>query len=140
MATVTDYEKLTVRQRRQRYFNETFKRLKVSELDRNILTIAELCREYQVTRAAVYKWIYKYSPMRKREVRQVIEPESETRKVLLLKQEVSELQRVIGEKQLKVDFLEKMFELAEKEYGPDFKKKLTGRPSFGTGQTKNSTT
>ncbi len=139
MTTVNGYQKLTVRERQQRYFNETFKRLKVSELDRNILTIAELCKEHQVTRAAVYKWIYKYSPMRKREVRQVIEPESETKKVLLLKQEVSELQRVIGEKQLKLDFLEKMFELAEKEYGPDFKKKLAGRPSSGTGQTKNGT-
>ena len=137
MATVMAYEKLTTRERRQRYFNETFKRSKVDELDRNILTIAELCREYQVTRAAVYKWIYKYSPMRKREVRQVIEPESETRKVLLLKQEVSELHRVIGEKQLKMDFQEKMFELAEKEYGPDFKKKLADRLSSGTGQTKN---
>jgi hypothetical protein len=75
--------------------------------------------------------------MRKRENRQVIEPESETRKVLLLKQEVSELQRVIGEKQLKMDFLEKMIELAEKEYGFDIKKKFTVKPSSGTGQKKS---
>lgn len=139
MATVSEYERLTVRQRQQRYFNESFKRLKVSEIDRNILSIAELCKEYQVSRAAVYKWIYKYSQMRKREIKQVIEPESETRKVLLLTQEVRELQRIIGEKQLKMDFLEKMIELAEKEYGLDIKKKYTAKPSCGIGQTKNST-
>lgn len=139
MATVSEYERLTVRQRRNRFFNETFKRLKVSEIDRNILSVAELCREYQVSRAAVYKWIYKYSHMRKREIRQVIEPESETRKVLVLTQEVRELQRIIGEKQLKMDFLEKIIELAEEEYGLDIKKKFTAKGSSGTGPTENNT-
>jgi transposase len=137
MATISDYEKSTVSERQNRFFNETFKRSKVSEIERNLLTIAELCKEHQVTRSAVYKWIYKYSLMRKREHKQIVEPESETRKVILLKQEVGELQRVIGEKQLKLDFLEKMIELAEKEYGLDFKKKFIGKPSSGTGQTKN---
>jgi transposase len=136
MATLSEYEKLTVQERQKRFFNESFKRSKVSEIERNILSIAELCKEYQVSRSSVYKWIYKYSLMRKRENKQVIEPESETRKVLLLKQEVSELQRVIGEKQLKMDFLEKMIDLAEREYGLDFKKKFITRPSSGTGQRK----
>ena len=138
MATMSDYEKLTKGERQNRFFNEDFKRVKVSEIERNILSIAELCREHQVTRSAVYKWIYKYSLMRKREHKQVIEPESETRKELLLKQEVSELQRVIGQKQLRMDFLEKVIELAEKEYGLDIKKKFTTRPSAGIGQTGSS--
>ena len=110
MATVNEYLKSSSKERQSRFFSESFKQLKVSEIDRNILSIAELCREYQVTRAAVYKWLHKYSQMRKKAVRQVIEAESDTRKVLLLKQEVAELQRVIGEKQLKMDFLEKMIE------------------------------
>jgi transposase-like protein len=139
MATISDYEKLTIKERQNRFFNETFKRTKVSEIDRNILSIAELCKEHQVSRSAVYKWIYKYSVMRKQESKLVLEPESETRKVLLLKQEVSELQRVIGKKQLKMDFLEKVIELAEKEYGFDIKKKFTGKPSSGTGQIEKST-
>lgn len=125
MATIENYEKLSIRERQHRFFNESFKRAKVSEIERNILSVSELCREYQLSRSAVYKWIYKYSQMRKRENRQIVEPESETRKVLLLKQEVSELQRVIGEKQLKLDFLEKMITLAEEEYGVDIKKKFT---------------
>lgn len=139
MATISDYEKLTIKERQNRFFNETFKRTKVSEIDRNILSIAELCREHQISRTAVYKWIYKYSVMRKQENKLVLEPDSETRKVILLKQEVSELQRVIGEKQLKMDFLEKVIEFAEKEYGFDIKKKFTGKPYSGTGQTGKST-
>lgn len=138
MATISEYQKSTIRERQKRFFNETFKRSKVSEIERNILSIAELCKEHEVSRSAVYKWIYKYSLMRKQENRQVIEPESETRKVLLLKQEVRELQRVIGEKQLKMDFLEKVIELAEKEYGLDIKKKFITKPSCGIGHTKNS--
>jgi transposase len=139
MATVNEYLKSSSKERQSRFFSESFKQLKVSEIDRNILSIAELCREYQVTRAAVYKWLHKYSQMRKKAVRQVIEAESDTRKVLLLKQEVAELQRVIGEKQLKMDFLEKMIELAEEEYGLDIKKKFSVKPCFGTGQTENNT-
>jgi transposase len=139
MATISNYEKSTTRERQKRFFNETFKKEKVSEIERNILSIAELCKEHQVSRSAVYKWIYKYSLMRKQENRQVVEPESETRKVLFLKQEVRELQRVIGEKQLKMDFLEKVIELAEKEYGLDIKKKFTTKRSFGTGQTGKGT-
>jgi len=127
MATISDYERLTVRERQNRFFSESFKRSKVSEIDRNILSVTELCREYQVSRSSVYKWIYKYSQMRKREHKQVIEPESETRKVMLLKEQASEMQRVIGEKQLKIDFLEKIIELAEQEYSIDIKKKFTGR-------------
>ena len=138
MATISGYQKSTVRERQNRFFNETFKRAKVSEIERNILSIAELCKEHQISRPAVYKWIYKYSLMRKRENKQVVEPESETRKVLLLKQEVSELQRVIGEKQVKMDFLEKVIELAEKEYGLDIKKKFIIKPSCGSGATKDS--
>ena len=138
MATISEYEKLTKQERQNRFFNEDFKRSKVSEIDRNILTIAELCKEHQVTRTAVYKWIYKYSQMRKQEHKQVIEPESETRKVLLLKQEVAELQRVVGEKQLKLDFLEKVIDLAEGEYGPDFKNKFITKPFYGTGPTERS--
>jgi hypothetical protein len=44
---------------------------------------------------------------------------------------------VIGEKQLKMDFLEKVIDLAEKEYGLDIKKKFTAKPFYGTGPTEN---
>ena len=133
MATIKEYEKLTVRERQNRYFDEDFKRKKVSELDRNLITIAELTRQYQVNRAAVYKWIYKYSAMRKRGLKQVVEAKSDSRKLLQMKEEIKELQRIIGEKQMKIDFQDKMISLAETAYKIDIKKKFSGQPSSGIG-------
>ena len=139
MANLRDYEKLTVKERMNRYFSEDFRRKKVSEIDRNITSIAEICREYQVTAAAVYKWIYRYSKMRKKGVKQVVESKSDTQKILALKEQIKELERVIGEKQVKLDFQEKMIEIAEKEYGVDIKKKSSGKRSSGTGSSGNPT-
>ena len=121
-----------------RYFSEDFRRKKVSEIDRNITSIAEICREYQVTASAVYKWIYRYSKMRKKGVKQVVESKSDTQKILALKEQIKELERVIGEKQVKLDFQEKMIEIAEKEYGVDIKKKPSGKRSSGTGSSGKS--
>ena len=135
MATIKEYEKLTVTERQNRYFDEDFKRKKVSELDRNLITISELSRQYQVNRAAVYKWIYKYSGMRKKGLRQVVEAKSDSRKLLQMKEEIKELQRIIGEKQMKIDFQDKMISLAETAYKIDIKKKFSGRPSSGIGSS-----
>ncbi len=65
MANLKDYEKLTVKERINRYFSEDFKRKKVSEIERNLSSVSEICREYQVSNTAVYKWMYQYSMMRK---------------------------------------------------------------------------
>lgn len=139
MANLKDYEKLTVRERNNRYFSEDFKRKKVSEIDRNLSSVAEICRQYQVSNTAVYKWIYQYSTMRKKGVKQVVEAKSDSQKILALKEQIKELERIVGEKQIKLDFQEKMIEIAEKEYGVDIKKKFSGKPSSGTGSSGTPT-
>lgn len=139
MANLKDYEKLTVKERINRYFSEDFRRKKVSEIERNLTSVSEVCREYQVTSAAVYKWIYRYSVMRKKGVKQVVEAKSDSRKIQALKEQVKELERIIGEKQVKLDFQEKMIEIAEKEYQIDIKKKFSGKRSSGTGPKDTST-
>lgn len=139
MATLREYEKLTVKERINRNFSEDFKRKKVSELDRNLVTVAELCREYQVSRTAIYKWVYKYSGMKRRGLKQVVEVKSDSRKLLQMREEIKELQRIIGEKQVKIDFQDKMIALAEAEYGVDIKKKVSGVRSSGTGSTEKTT-
>lgn len=126
---------MTVGERRNRYFSEDFKRKKVSEIDRNLVGIAEVCRTYQVSTTSVYRWIYKFSRMRKKEVKQVIEAKSDTKKIEDLRAQINELERIVGEKQIKLDFQEKMIELAEREYRVDIKKKFSGRQSSGTGST-----
>ncbi len=139
MATIKEYKKLSSQERQNRYFSDDFKKKKVHEIEQNISSIAEICREYQVTRSAVYKWIYKYSIMRKKGIKQIIEAKSDTLKMKLLKERLKELERIIGQKQLLIDFQQKVIELAEKEYKIDIKKKFGEKPFYGSGITESNT-
>lgn len=125
--------------RQNRYFSEEFKKKKVDELDKKLTTVAEVCREYEVTQTAVYKWIYKYSLMRKKGIKMVVETESDTAKIKALKEHIAQLEQLLGQKQFKIDFLEKQFELAQEQYGLDLKKKRSGTPCSGSGSTGENT-
>lgn len=131
--------KQTRQERQNRYFSESFKRAKVKEVEKGLIGISELAREYEVTRSAVYKWIYKYSRMRKRKERMVVENESDTKKLQLMKEKIRELERIIGQKQILIDFQQKVIELAEEEYKVDIKKKFGEKPSSGIGTNEGST-
>ena len=136
MATVEKYEQST-QARQSRYFSDGFKKQKVRDLEQNLCQIRDICKEYEVTRAAVYKWIYKFSAMRKKGVRQVVESESDTKKLLALRERLKELERIIGQKQLLIDFQEKVIEMAENEYHVDIKKKFGAKYYSGTGLTES---
>ena len=125
--------------RQNRYFSEEFKRKKVGELDRLVTSPAEICREYQVSRSSVYKWIYKYSVMRKKDVRTVVESKSDTARIQALKQHIAELEQLVGRQRFEIDFLNKQMQIASSDYGIDLKKKPSGKPSSGTGRTGKNT-
>lgn len=124
--------------RQNRYFSEEFKRQKVKDLERNLVTMPELCREYRVSRTSVYRWIYKFSGNRKKEERQIVERMSDTRKIKELQDRIKELERIVGQKQLLIDFKDKMIEIAEEMYQVDIKKKLSLPLSAGSGKTGKS--
>lgn len=121
--------------REYRYFSEEFKRQKVKDLEKNLVGIPELCKEYHVSRTSVYNWLYKYSKMVKKGERQIVERKSDTLKIQELRDRIKELERVVGQKQLLIEFQQKMIELAEETYEVDIKKKLSSKLSSGTGQT-----
>ena len=127
MANLREYEKLTVKERRNRHFSEEFKRKKVSEIERCVTSVSEISREYQVSRTAIYAWIRQYSRMRKKQERLVLESLSDTRKIAALKEKVKELERTVGQKQIQIEFFDMMIELAEDEYGIDIKKNAPRR-------------
>ena len=126
--------------RKVRHFSDEFKIKKVKEIEQNLSTIADIKREYGVSKSAIYNWIYKYSLHLKKGVRQVLEMESETLKTKRLREKVSELERIVGQKQLAIDFLDKMIEIGSEELGVDIKKKFSGRLSNGSGNTGTNTT
>ena len=128
----------SIDERRRRTFSEEFKQKKVREIEQKITTIAEVSREYEVRRNSVSKWLTRYSTNRMKAVRTIVESESDTRKMFDQQQKIAELERIIGQKQLLIDFQAKMMELTEQEYGIDIKKKFVKKPLSGTGSTENS--
>lgn len=138
MATI-EQVRSKVFHRLNRYFSVDFKKKKVEELDKRITTISEICKEYQLSKTAVYKWIYKYSLMKKKGVKMVVEAESDTVKIKALKQHISQLEQLLGQKEFELEFLQKQMEIASEQYGIDLKKKLSGKPSAGFGSTEPST-
>lgn len=124
-----------LRAKRNRYFSVDFKKKRVTELENNLVSISDICKTYHVSRTSVYKWVYKYSAMAKKQVKQVVEPKSDTHKIQFLEQKVRELERLIGQKQVLIEFQEKMIEIAEDTYGIDIKKKLGSKLPGGSGLT-----
>lgn len=139
MATLKKYREAKQTHRVQRYFSEDFKRKKVKEIEQNLATVNQVSKEYQVSTTAIYKWIYKYSALRQKGIKQVVEAKSDTVKITRLREELRGMEQVIGQKQIRIDFLEEVIELAEKEYGIDIKKKYSSTPLSASGQTGKRT-
>lgn len=111
-----------------RYFSNDFKQKRVRELESNLVSIADICKTYHVSRTSVYRWIYKYSSMAKKDVKQVVEAKSDTKKIQLLEERVKELERALGQKQMLIDIKDKMIEIAEETYDIDIKKNWLPKP------------
>lgn len=127
------------RTKRVRYFSTDFKRKRVQELENNLVTISDICKIHHVSRTSVYRWLYKYSNMAKKQVRQVVESKSDTKKIQLMESQIKELERIVGQKQILIDFQDKMIEIAEQTYEIDIKKKLGSKLSSGTGNPETNT-
>jgi transposase len=139
MAKLEDLKGTRATSRFHRYFSEDFKRKKVNELDKKITTIRDICREYEVSSTSVYKWIYKYSLMRKKGVKTVVEADSDTARIKALKDHIAALEQLLGKKQFEIAFLTKQLDITSELYGTDVKKKLSGKHSSGSGKTDTST-
>jgi transposase len=128
-----------LRSRQNRYFSEDIKKKIVRDLERNLTTVADIIKVYQVSRNSVYKWIFKYSSMAKRQHKQVVEPKSDTQRIKLLEERIKELERIVGQKQLLLEFSDKMIEIAEETYNIDIKKKVGSKLSSGSIITEKNT-
>lgn len=127
-----------INEKYNRHFSETFRREKVKEIEKGILTISVLCKLHSISRTTVYKWIYLYSGIEKG-VKTVIQMESEQQKTLYLQQRLGELERIVGQKQMEVDYLNKAFEILSKELGYDLKKKYEQQRLSGLEKTITAT-
>ncbi|MBP2834312.1 transposase, partial [Aquimarina sp. U1-2] len=69
--------------------------------------------------ASIYKWIYKYSTFNEKGFRVVEMKESSNKKMKDLEQRIKALEQVVGQKQIKIDYLEKMIDIAKDELDID---------------------
>ena len=116
------------RQRKdRRTFSSAFKREKVELLDKGQISVLELSKIYDVSRKAVYNWVHKYSRLPKGE-RLVVEKVTEEEKNIELLKRIGELERIIGKKQLELDFYKTTIEILNEEEGVDILKKYRPKP------------
>jgi transposase len=139
MSTDMKKEKQKLEIKQQRCFSEEFKKTKVKDLVEKRITIREICKLYDVSRSAVYKWLYRFSKDYQKKSIFVVQMESEAHKTMRLQQQVAELERAVGQKQLEIDFLNKLIEIGSGELGFDLKKNFSPKPSNGIGSTGKNT-
>ena len=109
--------------RQFRYFSSELKQKLVKDIEKNLITKAEISREYQVSRSAIAKWVHRYSIHMKKGIKMVVESKSDAKKIIEIKSRLKEAEQLLGQKQITIEFLEKMIELASEEFGTDIKKK-----------------
>lgn len=117
-----------------RIFSEEFRKERVKEYEKGEFTVKELSRLFSIKEGVIYRWIYKYSAYNKRGIKVVEMSESSSKKVKDLQKRIRELEQIVGQKQLNIDFLEKMIEIAKEQYGVDIKKKSGTQPLSGLDQ------
>jgi transposase len=117
----------------QRQFSEELKLKVVKDIETGKATIAQVCREFSVSNVSVYKWLNKYSQFHKRGAKIIVELKSEAYRSKELEKKVQDLEAALGRKQLEVEFLNKLIELASDDLGVDIKKKHYTQPSTGLG-------
>jgi len=129
---------LEIKSKYVRTFSEAFKRQRVKDLSSGLIKMTEVCKMYKVSRTSVYKWIYLYSDIQKG-TKMVMQMDSEEIKTKMLLQRVSELERIIGQKQMEIDVLNKGYELLHEELGYDVKKKYASMSWNGIENISTST-
>ena len=120
----------------KRVFSEDFKKSRVKEYEKGTHTVSELGKLFDIHPKVIYRWIYKYSLYNKKSYKIVEMSKSSTQKVKDLEKRIQELERIVGQKQLNIDYLEKLIEIADDELGIDIKKKQDTPQSSGSGKTK----
>jgi transposase-like protein len=133
MANIEEFKK-TFDQSRTHYFGEKFKKEVVKRIERNEFSVSEASNTYEVSRTSLYRWVYKYSKLYRKGYRQVIEPMSSTKKIKGLQSRIKELELIVGQKQIKLDYLSKLIEIAEKDYQIEIVKKNIATRSSGSGK------
>ncbi|MCM2302645.1 MAG: transposase [Flavobacteriaceae bacterium] len=121
--------------RKHRQFTDEFKKEIISEFESGKFSVCQLEKLHNISNSILYSWIYKFSTFNQSGFRIVEMKASTTNKVKELELKVKELERIVGQKQIQVDYLEKMIDLAKTDLNIDIKKNYNTPQSVGSGKT-----
>ena len=107
---------------RRRKFSEDFKLKIVKCYESGEFSVGEMIKIYDISYQTIYNWIYKYSKYNKQSIQVVEMKDSQAHKITQMEARIKELEQAVGQKQMNIDYLEKMIELAKEHYDIDIKK------------------
>jgi len=120
----------------KRVFSDQLKKKIVKDIEANKVNVLGVSREYQVSEQSVYSWLRKFSSHLRPTTTIVMQMDSEQYRTKELEKRVAELEAALGRKQLEIDLLNKLIEMADEDMGTNIKKNTSTQASTGTGKTK----
>lgn len=121
--------------RKQRKYSLEFKKKIVEDFESGRFSVPQLEKLHGIPNPTVYRWIYKFSTFNEKGFRIVEMKDSSSKKMKELEARVKELERTVGRKQIMIDYLEKMMDIAKDELDIDIKKNFGTPQSTGSGKT-----
>ncbi|AXP79250.1 Transposase [Mariniflexile rhizosphaerae] len=121
---------------KQRKYSEEFKKSIVNDFESGKFSVPQLERLHKLSKGSIYNWIYKYSRSNERGQRIIEMKDSSTQKLKALEQRIKELEQTVGKKQIQIDYLEKMIDIAKTELDIDIKKNSNTPQSSGSSGTR----
>jgi transposase len=122
--------------RKFRVYSEDFKREIVQLFENGSFSVSQLEKLYGIGNPTIYNWIYKFSTFNEKGQRIVEMKDSNTQKLKELEQKIKNLEQTVGQKQIMIEYLEKMIDLAKEELKIDIKKNSNTLQSNGLEKTK----
>ena len=122
--------------KKNRVYSEEFKREIVSLFESGTYSVLQLEKLYGLCNQVIYKWIYKFSTFNEKGQRVVEMKASDTQKLKELEQKIKSLEQIVGQKQIQIEYLEKMIDIAKDELNIDIKKNSNTPQSSGLERIK----
>jgi len=118
--------------RKHRRYSDAFKKQIVSDFESGNYSVLQLKNLHGIGQQTVYSWIYKFSTFNEKGYRVIEMEDSTINKVKNLETKIKELEAALGRKQIMVEYLETMIDVAKEDLNIDIKK------NYATPQSRNS--
>lgn len=109
-------------------YSEGFKKSRVAEYESGEFSVLEISKLYKIAPWSIYTWIHKYSLYNEKGYKIVEEKSSSSHRLKELEAQVKELERALGQKQIKLDYYSTLLGEAREVYGIDIEKNFATPP------------